>query len=136
MVGITVLMLAAALQVSAQPNTTTATAQPSPRSDLNGVTVPSKAEFRILLRGARTAHDERRIAAYYLNQAERFAQKAGEEQEISKEYARRTVFEPKTGYPGGMLQHCRELAFYDAQRARQFRNLAIMHERLAEGSAH
>jgi hypothetical protein len=42
------------------------------------------------------------------------------------------VFEPKTGFPGGLLAHCRYFAWYYHQKAEQQRSLAAYYEDMAK----
>ncbi|MGC1295989.1 MAG: hypothetical protein WA869_13225 [Alloacidobacterium sp.] len=69
---------------------------------------------------------------YYRERAKELAHQAQEQNDLADRYANRTLFEPKTGYGGGMLQHCRQLAAYYSKEANRATQLAVTHERLAE----
>lgn len=91
----------------------------------------SKKELKALIRNPRTATDHRRITAYYRWKARRLLQGATEHQQLADAYANRTLFEPKTGIPGGLYEHCRHWAAVDERDALKMDSLAEVHDRLA-----
>ena len=131
MIGITVLMLAAALQPWGQSGVGIGNGAQFPGQELNGVAVPKKSELKALLRNARTADDQKRIAAWYWKEAQHFAKIAQDNAQLANEYANRTRFEPNANYPEGTLRHCRDLARLYAQKAETARRVAIEHEQMA-----
>jgi hypothetical protein len=96
----------------------------------------SKKQVKWLNSNARTASEHEMLATYYRARAERLTKKSREHQELADAYANRTIFEPKTGIPGGLLRHCREWAADFSRAAKQANSLAEMHEILAQRVSH
>lgn len=67
---------------------------------------------------AHTREDFERLASLWESEATGYTQKAVEHEEEADDYATRRRFEPKTGIPGGLLNHCRQFAKLSRQRSR------------------
>ena len=92
----------------------------------------SRKQFKYLLHHARTPGDHLQIAAYYRQKAKQLRDRSSEYTTEADGYANRSVFEPKTGIPGGLLRHCREWAWRYAEDARKAEAMAETHEKLAQ----
>ncbi len=94
----------------------------------------SKKELKWLIQNAKTTADHQKLAAYYRSQAEHLMKESRKHQELAEAYANRTIFEPKTGDPGGLLAHCREFAALEAKAAKEAQQMAAIHEEMAKES--
>jgi hypothetical protein len=92
----------------------------------------SKKQLKYLLHQARTPADHLQIPAYYRQKAKQLRDRSSERNTEADGYANRSVFEPKTGIPGGLLGHCREWAWRYAEDARKAEAMAETHEKLAQ----
>ena len=92
----------------------------------------AKKELRSLLKNARTASDHHQLAASYRQEVERLMKRSNEHEQLAEAYANRTIFEPKTSFPGGLLRHCREFATDLAKAAKDAQLLAEAHQALAQ----
>ena len=79
----------------------------------------SKKQLKYLLNHARTPVDHLRLAAYYRHKAQQLRNRSAAHTAEADGYAKRSVFEPKTGIPGGLLRHCREWAWRYAEDAKK-----------------
>lgn len=92
----------------------------------------SKKQLKYLLNHTRTPADHLQLAAYYRQKAQQLRDRSAVHEAEAQGYASRTVFEPKTGIPGGLLRHCREWAWRYAEDARTAEAIAETHEKLAQ----
>jgi hypothetical protein len=92
----------------------------------------SKKQLKYLLNHARTPADHLQLAAYYRQKAQQLRDRSAAQTTEADGYAKRTVFEPKTGIPGGLLRHCREWAWRYAEDAKKANAMAETHEKLAQ----
>lgn len=92
----------------------------------------SKKQLKYLVNHAKTPADHLQLAAYYRHKAQQLRNRSAAHKAEAQGYASRTVFEPKTGIPGGLLRHCREWAWRYAEDAKQADALAAMHDKLSQ----
>lgn len=91
-----------------------------------------KQALKHLLNNTRTPADHLRLAAYYRHRAQKLRNRSEAHEAEAQGYASRSVFEPKTGIPGGLLRHCREWAWRYAEDAKQADALAAVHDKLSQ----
>ena len=92
----------------------------------------SKKQLKHLVNHAKTPADHLQLAAYYRHKAQQLRNRSAAHEAEADGYASRTVFEPKTGIPGGLLRHCRDWAWRYAEDAKQAEALAAMHDKLSQ----
>jgi hypothetical protein len=95
----------------------------------------TKNELKWLIQHANSAADHQKLAAYYRSQADHLMQESKEHHELAEAYANGTTFAPKSGFPGGLLRHCQELAALEAKAANQAQQMAAIHEEMAKKSS-
>jgi hypothetical protein len=81
---------------------------------------------------AQTKEDFENLATLWENEATRYIRLAMEHKQEADDYATRRRFEPKTGIPGGLLAHCRQLFELDRQRTRSASAAALVNHEKAE----
>jgi hypothetical protein len=99
-----------------------------------GPTHLNNHQLKTLQKTAHTADDFCLLSKFYAQESARLERKAREHQEEADGYASRRVFEPKTGFSGGLLAHCRYFAWYYHQKAERQRSLAAYDEDLAQSA--
>lgn len=90
-------------------------------------------QLKYLVNHAKAPADHLQLAAYYRDKAQQLRNRSAAHTAEADGYAKRSVFEPKTGIPGGLLRHCREWAWRYAEDAKQAEALAAMHDKLSQG---
>lgn len=100
--------------------------------------VITKKEFKTLLKTAKEPADQRKIAAYYRQEAARLTASAKEHEELAEVYAKNPPFpamEAKHGTAFGQgASHCKRWAELSAEQAKEAESLAAMHEEMAKAA--
>jgi len=95
----------------------------------------SKKDLKGLLKNARTPAEQRTIAEYYRQDAERLTASSKKHAELAEVYAKNPPFpalEAKHGDAFGQgASHCRKWAKLDAEQADKTEKLAALHEDMA-----
>jgi hypothetical protein len=95
----------------------------------------SKKDLKGLLKNARTPAEQRTIAEYYRQDAERLTASSKKHAELAEVYAKNPPFpalEAKHGDAFGQgASHCRKWAKLDAEQADKTEKLAVLHEDMA-----
>ncbi len=95
----------------------------------------SRKQVKALTKSAKSREDHQKLALYYRQRARSLREKSQPHEEMAAAYANRTVFEPKSSFPGGRLGHCRFFAEFFAGKAKEADALAEVHENLAKDLA-
>ncbi len=96
--------------------------------------VISKKEFKTLLKTAKEPVEQRKIAAYYRQEAARLTTSAKEHEELAAVYEKKPPFpalEAKHGSSVEGVSHCKRWAELSAEQAKEALALADMHEAMA-----
>jgi hypothetical protein len=98
----------------------------------------TKKEFKTLLKTAKEPVEQRKIAAYYRQEAARLTASAKEHEELAAIYAKNPPFpavEVKHGTAFGQgAPHCKRWAELSAEQAKEAGALAAMHEEMAKAA--
>jgi hypothetical protein len=99
--------------------------------------VPTKKEFKTLLKTAKEPPEHLKIAEYYRHQAAKLRADAKEHAELAETYAKNPPFAAmavKNDAFGQGAVHCRKWAELDAEQAKEADALAQMHEDMAKAA--
>jgi hypothetical protein len=101
--------------------------------------VPTKKEFKTLLKTAKEPPEHLKIAEYYRHQAAKLRADAKEHAELAQTYAK-TVPNPMEAKHGDTFgagaSHCKKWAELQAEEAREAEALATLHEDMAKAAEH
>jgi hypothetical protein len=89
----------------------------------------TKKELKLLIENAKTAEDHQKLEVYYRQEAASLREESQNHKEMAEAYA---TGKKKTGLPGKLFNHCRNIADYYAKSAKKADKMAVMHEELAK----
>jgi hypothetical protein len=89
----------------------------------------TKKELKWLIQNVKTAEDHQKLAVYYRQEAASLREESQNHKEMAEAYA---TGKKKTGLPGKLFNHCRNIADYYAKSAKKADKMAVMHEELAK----
>ncbi len=96
----------------------------------------SHRELKALIQNATTREEHLRIAAYYHLESAKLQKQSTEHADLESAYANGTRYSPKSGMPGGELQHCKYFAESIAAAAREAEALSVAHDTMAKNAGH
>jgi hypothetical protein len=97
----------------------------------------NKKEINTLIATAKTPAQHRRIASYYLQEAQRLSTASKFHEAMAKSYeAQPLPFEAKHPYGTLGVSHCRYWAELDLKQAKEAEALAALHEDMAKAAEH
>lgn len=94
----------------------------------------TKKELKALIASAKTKDDHQKLVDYYNAEAQRLQAEAADHEEMAEAYKKNPM--PMTGkYPGNFREgHCHEMARGFREAATQAKELAAMHEDMANAA--
>lgn len=103
-----------------------------------GQKVPTKKEFKTLLKTAKEPSEHRKIAEYYRQEAARLTASSKEHAELAKTYTKSPPYlamEAKRGDTFGQgASHCNKWAELQAKEAKEAEALATLHQDMAKAA--